>query len=89
MPPRLQALEADLRAHNAGYRYVHALDLPTQVIRSGLPISRLKREDLPAVAAMGRGIIRLPDDKLEAYFFANPYFPAEAFFANWVPCGPR
>lgn len=57
------------------------LDLPTQVIRSRLPISRLRREDLPAIAAMGKGVIRLPGDKLEAYFFANPYFPAEAFFA--------
>ena len=27
----------------------------------------------------GRGIIRLPAEKLEAYFFSNPYFPAEAF----------
>jgi FAD/FMN-containing dehydrogenase/Fe-S oxidoreductase len=30
LPPRLQALEADLRAHGFGYRYVHALDLPAQ-----------------------------------------------------------
>lgn len=57
------------------------LDLPTQVSRSRLPISRLKREDLPAIAAMGKGIIRLPEEKLEAYFFANAYFPAEAYFA--------
>ncbi len=55
------------------------LDLPTLVNRSRLPINRLKREDLPALAAMGQGIIRLPADKLEAYFFANPYFVAEAF----------
>lgn len=57
------------------------LDLPTQVLRSRLPISRLTREDLPAVAAMGRGVVRLPDEKLAAYFFANPHFPAEAYFA--------
>ncbi len=55
------------------------VDLPTLINRSKLPINRLKRTDVPAVAAMGRGIIRLPDDKLENYFFANPYFPAEAF----------
>jgi FAD/FMN-containing dehydrogenase/Fe-S oxidoreductase len=36
LPPRLQALEADLRAHNFGYRYVHALDLPTQARVWGL-----------------------------------------------------
>ena len=28
---------------------------------------------------MGQGLIRLPADQLEAYFFSNPYFPAEAF----------
>jgi FAD/FMN-containing dehydrogenase/Fe-S oxidoreductase len=36
LPPRLQALEADLRAHGSGYRYVHALDLPTQARVWGL-----------------------------------------------------
>ena len=61
------------------------VDLPTMVNRSKLPINRLRREDLPAVAAMGKGIIRLPDDKLESYFFANPYFPAEAFLVLRAP----
>lgn len=55
------------------------VDLPTLVNRSKLPINRLKRTDVPALAAMGRGLIRLPEDKLEHYIFANPYFPAEAF----------
>jgi hypothetical protein len=55
------------------------VDLPTLVNRSRLPINRLRREDVPAVAAMGRGLIRLPAEKLANYFFANPYFPAEAF----------
>jgi hypothetical protein len=55
------------------------VDLPTLVNRSKLPINRLQREDLPAIAAMGKGIIRLPLEKLENYFFSNPYFPAEAF----------
>ena len=30
LPPRLQALERDLRSHNLGNRFHHALDLPTQ-----------------------------------------------------------
>ena len=30
LPPRLEALERDLAAHNFGYRYHHALDLPAQ-----------------------------------------------------------
>ena len=55
------------------------VDLPTLVTRSKLPINRLTREDVPALAAMGKGVIRLPADKLEAYYFANPYFAAEAF----------
>jgi len=55
------------------------VDLPTQVNRSRLPINRLQRDDVPAIAAMGAGLIRLPADKLETYFFSNPYFPAEAF----------
>jgi hypothetical protein len=61
------------------------VDLPTLVNRSKLPINRLQKADLPAVAAMGRGIIRLPDDKLEDYFFANQYFPAEAFLVLRAP----
>jgi hypothetical protein len=55
------------------------VDLPTHVSRTRLPINRLQREDVPALAAMGTGIIRLPVDKLEHYLFANPYFPVEAF----------
>lgn len=61
------------------------VDLPTLVSRSKLPVNRLQRADLPAIAAMGRGIIRLPDDKLESYFFANQYFPAEAFLVLRAP----
>ena len=55
------------------------LDLPTLVNRSRLPINRMTREDIPALAAMGKGILRLPEEKLEAYFFANPHFVSEAF----------
>ena len=41
-----------------------------------------RRADLPAVVAMGRGILRLPESELESYFFANPYFPVEAFLVQ-------
>jgi hypothetical protein len=54
------------------------VDLPTVASRGGQPIRRLLKDDLPAVAEMGKGVLRLPVEKLEAYFFANPYFPAEA-----------
>jgi hypothetical protein len=57
------------------------LDIPTRVTRSRVPIDRLRREDLPTVAAMGTGIIRLPARELETYFFANSYFPAESLLA--------
>jgi hypothetical protein len=42
------------------------LDLPTVANRGGLPIRRLERTDIPALAEMGRGLIRLPAGKLEA-----------------------
>lgn len=61
------------------------LDLPTMVNRSKLPINRLRREDIPALAAMGKGIIRLTAEELEEYVFANPYFPAEAFLVLRAP----
>jgi hypothetical protein len=63
------------------------VDLPTFVNRSKLPIDRLQREDVPALAAMGEGIIRLPLEKLESYLFANPYFPVEAFLVLRAPDG--
>jgi hypothetical protein len=55
-------------------------DLPTRAIRGKLPIDRLRREDVSAVAAMGKGILRLPAEKLEEYFFSNAYIPAESFY---------
>ena len=63
------------------------VDLPTLANRSRLPINRLQREDIPALSAMGQGVIRLPADKLEPYCFANPYFPAEAFLVLRDPDG--
>lgn len=55
------------------------LDLPTIANRGGLPIRPLATSDMPALAEMGRGFLRLPVEKLEAYYFSNPYFPVEAF----------
>ncbi|MCI0699455.1 MAG: hypothetical protein L0241_00020 [Planctomycetia bacterium] len=63
------------------------VDLPTQVSRTKLPINRLQRTDIPALAAMGKGVLRLPEDKLENYFFANPYFPAESLLVLRSPEG--
>lgn len=54
------------------------VDLPTLLGRSKLPLNRLRREDVPAVAELGRGVIRIPDDQLAGYLFENPYFPPES-----------
>lgn len=48
------------------------------IVNSTQSVDVLKPEDIPAIAAMGQGVLRLPLEKLEAYFFANPYFPASA-----------
>ena len=58
--------------------YSDPVDLPTVASRGGQPLRRLRKDDLPAVAEFGKGVIRIPPEKLEAYLFANPYFPAEA-----------
>jgi GNAT superfamily N-acetyltransferase len=41
-------------------------------------LEELKPEDMPAIAAMGRGVLRIPAEKLEAYFFNNPHFSPKA-----------
>ena len=55
------------------------VELPTVASRTGPPLRRLDRSDLPALAGMGKGLIRVPPDQFEAYYFANPHFPVEAF----------
>ncbi|MCE9563882.1 MAG: hypothetical protein K8U57_17710 [Planctomycetes bacterium] len=48
------------------------------VVNSSQVADQLKPEDLPALAAMGQGVLRLPAAKLESYFFGNPYFPSSS-----------
>ncbi|MBN9520002.1 hypothetical protein J0H58_15990 [bacterium] len=55
------------------------VDLPTIADRGGKLVRRLTRADIPLLAEMGRGVIRVPDEQLERYVFASPYFPAESF----------
>ena len=55
LPPRLQALERDLRAHNLGYRYHHALDLAAQariwsLREAGLGLSMAMRDDAKSLS---------------------------------------
>ena len=55
LPPRLQALEADLRAHHFGYRYHHAVDLPAQariwsLREAGLGLSMAMKTDAKSLS---------------------------------------
>ena len=55
LPPRLQALERDLREHQLGYRYHHAIDLPAQariwsLREAGLGLSMAMREDAKSLS---------------------------------------
>jgi len=60
--------------------FQNLLDLPTMVIRRGLNISALRKEDVPTVAAMVPGLINLPPAQLVNHWFANPYFAADSLF---------
>ena len=55
LPPRLQALERDLREHQLGYRYHHALDLAAQariwsLREAGLGLSMAMRDDAKSLS---------------------------------------
>jgi FAD/FMN-containing dehydrogenase/Fe-S oxidoreductase len=55
LPPRLEALERDLRANRFGYRYHHALDLAAQariwsLREAGLGLSMAMREDAKSLS---------------------------------------
>jgi len=58
----------------------NVLDLPTMVIRRGLNVTPLTPEDLPALAALGAGLIRIGQERLTEYCFSNPWIPPESFF---------
>ncbi len=59
--------------------FTDPVDLPTVADRGSRAVRRLTRADIPALAALGRGVIRVPDEELERHVFSSPYFPAEAF----------
>jgi len=55
LPPRLEALERDLREHHLGYRYHHALDLAAQariwsLREAGLGLSMAMRDDAKSLS---------------------------------------
>lgn len=53
-------------------------DAVTVVNPAASVIEPVKPEDIPAIAAMGQGVIRIPPEQLEAYLFSNPYFAAKS-----------
>ena len=63
------------------------VDLPTLVNRSKLPINRLQRRTSRRSRRWGRGSSACRPRSWRAYFFANPYFPAEAFLVRVAPDG--
>jgi hypothetical protein len=56
------------------------VEMPTPSARPACGIGPLSPADLPAVLALGAGVLRLSETALEAYLFRNPYFPPEAVF---------
>src|SRR5207245_6604086 len=56
-------------------------EMPTRMERPGA-VAALKREDVPALAELSKGILRVTDpEQLERYLFQNPYFTPESLFA--------
>lgn len=56
-------------------------EMPTRMERPGA-VAALKREDVPALAELGKGILRFTELKqLEQHFFENLYFTPESLFA--------
>jgi hypothetical protein len=60
---------------------VDLIDLPTPAARPSTSITTLTLEDLPAILALGKGILLTETvADLEKYLFHNPYFKPESCF---------
>lgn len=58
------------------------LDMPTPSVRPASAISPLRPADVPAVLALGAGVLQaMTSAALEEYLFANAYFAGTALFA--------
>jgi hypothetical protein len=56
-------------------------EMPTPAARQSSPITPLKKEDLPAILALGPKVLRVPDVAgLERHLLHNRYFPASSGF---------
>lgn len=70
LPPRLDALEGDLRAHGFGYHYHHALDLPAQariwsLREAGLGLSMAMKDDAKSLSFVEDTAV--PPERLRDY----------------------
>jgi FAD/FMN-containing dehydrogenase/Fe-S oxidoreductase len=70
LPPRLEALEADLRANGLGYRYVHAVDAAAQariwgVREAALGLSMAMKEDAKSLSFVEDTAV--PPERLRDY----------------------
>jgi hypothetical protein len=61
---------------------IDLVDMPTPAARALGSVTSLERADVPAVLALGSGVLQLHTvPELEKYLFDNPYFSAESLFA--------
>jgi hypothetical protein len=57
-------------------------DMPTPTARPNMSVGPLEPGDVPAVLALGTGVLRTPTAvDLEKHLFHNPHFPATSVFA--------
>jgi hypothetical protein len=65
-------------------------DMPTPGSRAGSAVEPMRPEDVPAVFALGSGVIRSrTPEELAAHLFDNPYFEGDsAFVLRGQPGGP-
>jgi hypothetical protein len=56
-------------------------ELPTMVNRRSLPVTKFYPTDLPALVRLVPGLIRMPEEELEAHFFLNPRIAGDALYA--------
>jgi hypothetical protein len=60
---------------------VELAELPTPAARPSQGIGPLAPTDIPAILALGQGILRVSTEaELHDYFFRNPYFPPDSVF---------
>jgi hypothetical protein len=56
-------------------------DMPTAAARRTLPVSPLRRTEVPSLLSLGSGVLRATSGpELERCLFDNPYFSADALF---------